>query len=177
MAASAESFDNRHSSSTVYGPGANSPNVLLPQGLFYAGDMRAITQIRPKNEVYLLSHGKHRNFNTEGRKSQGVIGRILRRHRTLSPGVIGRILRRHRTHSPSSSDALSAFGEVHLTLTLHKRRVRRLLLLLPRLSLRKLPETTNRSEATLNFPFSIFHFQLKKAKRPLIFHFNFSFSI
>ena len=130
--------------------------------------MRAITQIRPKNEVYLLSHGKHRNFNTEGRKSQGVIGRILRassdafsgRHRTHSPGVIGRILRRHRTLSPASSDALSAFGEVHLTLTLHKRRVRRLLLLMPRLSLRKLPENTNPKTQI-------------GAKRPLIFHFQF----
>ena len=120
--------------------------------------MRAITQIRPKNEVYLLTHGKHKNFNIDKAKSQGVIGRSLRRHRTLSP---------------ASSDALSAFGEVHLTRTLHKRRVRRLLLLMLRLSLRKLPETTNRSEATLNFPFSIFHFQLKKAKRPLIFHFQF----
>ena len=69
-------------------------------------------------------------------------------------GVIGRILR-------ASSDALSAFGEVHLTLTLHKRRVRRLLLLMPRLSLRKLPENANPKTQI-------------GAKRPLIFHFSFS---
>jgi hypothetical protein len=60
----------------------------------------------------------------------------------------------------ASSDALSAFGEVHLTLTLHKRRVRRLLLLMPRLSLRKLPENTNPKTQI-------------GAKRPLIFHFQF----
>ena len=37
MAASAESFDNRHSSSTFYGPGANSPLLSFQQVLFYRG--------------------------------------------------------------------------------------------------------------------------------------------
>ena len=80
VAASAESFDNCHSSSTVSGPGANSLLFLLPEGkLFYIVGLHN----KPANQITsIIPWTKGIDYTKKSRESPGFSAIILSSRRT-----------------------------------------------------------------------------------------------